>query len=103
MIYLEAAVLAENMLGARPADNGSTLWSVSFLQGSPIRGVDLQPPCTEVGRELGMLSTPVIDPTTNTIYLMPFIIENGAQSYRHATHTVGHLASRLFNSMTSNA
>ena len=95
--------MAENILGACLADNGSTLWSVSFLQGPPIRAIDLQPPCTDVGRELGILSTPVIDPTTNTIYLMPFILENGAQSYRHATHTVGPLASRHFYSMTFNA
>ena len=95
-------MVAENMLGARPADNGSTLWSVSFLQGPPIRGVDLQPPCPDVGRELGILSTPVIDPTTNTIYLMPFIVENGAQSYRYATHTVEHHASWQMYSMRSN-
>lgn len=64
------------------ADNGTTLWSINFLQGPSIKSSDLVPPCNEEGPELGILSTPVIDPTTNTIYLMPFIVENGQQSYR---------------------
>ena len=62
------------------ADNGTTLWSINF--GPSVQSADLVPPCPELGQEIGILSTPVIDPTTNTIYLMPFIVENGAQSYR---------------------
>ena len=62
------------------ADNGTTLWSINF--GPSVQTADLVPPCLELGQEIGILSTPVIDPTTNTIYLMPFIVENGAQSYR---------------------
>jgi hypothetical protein len=62
------------------ADNGTTLWSINF--GPSVPTADLVPPCPGLGQEIGILGTPVIDPTTNTIYLMPFIVESGAQSYR---------------------
>lgn len=66
--------------GYCPADNGTTLWSTNI--GSSIKMSEMQPACRDLGPEVGILSTPVVDPTTNTIFLMPLILENGQPSYR---------------------
>ncbi len=62
------------------ADNGTTLWSTNF--GPSISTSGMQPACPDLGPEVGILGTPVVDPTTNTIFLMPYILENGQPSYR---------------------
>ena len=44
--------------------------------------VECSPPARIWAQRWGILGTPVVDPTTNTIFLMPYILENGQPSYR---------------------
>ena len=72
-------------LYAFDADNLSAapLWHVSFLQNGarPVYPSDIAGDMI-IGPELGTTSTPVIDPITNTIYVMSYSNENGAFFYR---------------------
>src|SRR5713101_3301671 len=88
--YDVVSVATENdSLYAIDADNGSVLWQVNFAD--PSNGVttvptaDL-PTCTDVGPQIGITSTPVIDPTTGTIYVVASTKENG--SYVQKLHAI---------------
>ena len=70
--------------------NGSPLWKTSFLD--PANGIttvtsnDVSaknplPGCVDVNPQYGITSTPVIDPNTNTIYVVANTSENGTQEY----------------------
>jgi Bacterial Ig-like domain (group 1) len=68
------------------ADNGTQLWYASMtMGGTPATGKTL--PCGTVGgfTQEGIIGTPVIDPTTNTMYLVAKSVINGTVThYLHA-------------------
>lgn len=60
-----------NTLYAFDADDpvaSKPLWSVNF--GPPIPQSAVQCCCTDISTQIGILSTPVIDPATNTLYVV---------------------------------
>jgi hypothetical protein len=68
------------------ADTGTQLWYASMLDGgTTASGADL--PCGYGGfKQEGILGTPVIDPTSNTMYLVAKTVRNGA--VRHDIHAL---------------
>ena len=58
----------ENSLYAFDADNGATLWKKNY--GTPIPPGDVQCCCQDISGNIGIVSTPVIDTATNTLYLL---------------------------------
>jgi hypothetical protein len=63
--------------------NSAPLWMTSILNYSPVGATSVPISVAKCGSttqwtELGIISTPVIDPTTNTIYLVAETYENGA-------------------------
>jgi hypothetical protein len=50
------------------------LWQVNLGTAVPLRGVNLGPQC-------GILSTPVIDQTSGTMYVVPMISQSGARAH----------------------
>ena len=86
-------VVTENdMAYAFDADHYSQrpLWQTSFIQ--PERGVTTVPAddaqCPLLGPEIGITSTPVIDETTGTIYLVVRTMEKDAASHRSYSQVV---------------
>jgi len=76
------------------ADNGAVLWQVSFI--NPAAGIttasstDLA--CNDLVPEVGITSTPVIDPISGTIYVVAKTKENGTFVQRlHALDVVTHV------------
>jgi uncharacterized protein (TIGR03437 family) len=71
------------------ADSPQLLWHTSFLD--PANGVttvsDTDVNClTQITPEIGITSTPVIDPSTNTIYVVAMTKENG--NFFHRLHAL---------------
>jgi fibronectin type 3 domain-containing protein len=58
----------ENTLYACDADTGAVLWQKNF--GTPVPASDVQCCYVDITGDVGILSTPVIDTTTNTLYLL---------------------------------
>jgi outer membrane protein assembly factor BamB len=80
-------------LYAIDADNGAVLWQQSFI--NPSAGITTvssdDVACTNIAPEIGITSTPVIDPATGTIYLVAKTKENGLFVQRlHALDIVSH-------------
>jgi hypothetical protein len=55
-------------LYALDADNGTQLWKASF--GTPVTASNVQCCCPDISLSIGILGTPVIDPSTGTIYFV---------------------------------
>jgi hypothetical protein len=78
-------------LYAFDADSGAQLWSVNFATSLGTTAVAFAN-FTFAGNanivgNLGILSTPVIDPSTNILYLVACTLENGTMAYRlHAVN-----------------
>jgi hypothetical protein len=80
-------------LYAIDADDGTLYWQLSFI--NPSSGVTTVPSgdvaCGSLVPEIGITSTPVIDPGTGTIYLVTVTKENGSYFQRlHAIDLVNH-------------
>jgi outer membrane protein assembly factor BamB len=77
---------AHDSVYAFDADNAvsAPLWQRSFI--NPPAGVTSVPSsdylCNEIQPELGIISTPVIDPASGTLYVVAFTKENGTYLYR---------------------
>ncbi len=69
---------------AMDADNGAVLWHQSFID--PAAGITTVSSaavgCTDLVREIGITSTPVIDPGSGTIYVLAKTTENGTPTQR---------------------
>ena len=68
------------------ADSGTQLWKTSFLSAgvTTVNG-------TAIGSnyaQIGILSTPVIDPSTGTLYVLAMTNENGGSSYVYRLHAL---------------
>lgn len=69
------------------ADNGAQLWYASMLNGGTTASGQYLPCGTSVGfYQEGIPGTPVIDPTTNTMYLVAKTLLNA--SVRHHLHAI---------------
>lgn len=78
---------AHNTVYAYDADNaGTPLWSVNLGPSIPSSAFGLG--YTDVTPEIGILGTPVIDPSSGTLYVVAGTLENGTFFYRlHALDT----------------
>ncbi len=73
--------------------NATPLWQVSFI--NPSAGVTTVPyqnalNCTQITPEIGITGTPVIDPASNTMYLVAMTMETsgGSTNYVHRLHSL---------------
>ncbi len=69
---------AHDSVYAFDADNGAELWMVSL--GTPVPSSVINTPNIQV--EVGIISTPVIDPGSSTIYAVALTYENNVQIFR---------------------
>jgi hypothetical protein len=71
------AATEHDTIFAFDADNGAELFRKSL--GSAVPEKEL--PCKDMGPEIGITGTPVIDPSTKTMYVAAKSFENGASSF----------------------
>jgi hypothetical protein len=78
------ATMSDTLYAFDADAGGSPLWSVNLARGAapvPAATFSLAGNRNIVGN-IGILSTPVIDPSTNVIYLVTCTLENGTMAYR---------------------
>jgi hypothetical protein len=69
-----------NSVYAIDATSGQVLLSTNF--GSPVPYYLLPGGCNNNGPNIGINSTPVIDPSSGTMYVITYTLENGNQTFR---------------------
>ena len=83
---------AHDSVYAFDADTGAQLWQKSL--GTPVPSSVINTPNIQV--EVGIISTPVIDPSTNTLYVVAKTYENSVQIFRlHALDILNQGAEKL--------
>src|SRR5258707_5478838 len=83
---------AHDSVYAFDADTGAQLWKTSL--GTPVPSSVINTPAIQV--EVGIISTPVIDPSTPTLYVVALTYENSVQIYRlHALDILNQGAEKL--------
>lgn len=73
-------VTENNSVYALDATNGNVLVQTNL--GNPVHYTNLPSQCTNNGPNVGISSTPVIDPSSGTLYLIAYTWENNAPVYR---------------------
>jgi hypothetical protein len=76
VVYVETA---GDTVYAIDAESGLVLLSPNF--GPPVPRTALPHKCNENGPNVGILSTPVIDPATNSMYVMVYTYQSNVQAY----------------------
>jgi uncharacterized protein (TIGR03437 family) len=70
--------------------NATPLWNVSFI--NPVIGVRTAPSesleCTVIAPEIGITGTPVIDPSTGTLYVVAMTLEDFGHTYVQRLHAL---------------
>lgn len=70
-------------LYAFDADSGTQYWQKSLISPPAVKtATNAQIGCGNISKEYGITSTPVIDPSTNTIYVVAQTVESGVFMYR---------------------
>ena len=75
------------------ADSGAVLLKRNF--GTPIQINQLPGACDNNANVVGITATPVIDPATNTLYVITYTFENSAAIYRMHALDLGSLADKV--------
>ena len=81
---------AHNSVYAYDADTAAPpLWAVNLGPSVPSSAYDAaEGPYTDISPEIGIIGTPVIDPSTGVLYVVAATVENGTYYYRlHALDT----------------
>jgi uncharacterized protein (TIGR03437 family) len=68
------------------ADSAQTLWHASFLINGATTVPSSDVSCGQITPQIGITSTPVIDPSTNTLYVVAMTKESG--NYVHRLHAL---------------
>jgi len=69
----------------------SPLWQSNFLTPNtltPVPSIDVDPACKDITPQIGITSTPVIDPSTNTIYVVAKTKDTTNTTYHFQIHAL---------------
>ncbi|BDA51134.1 hypothetical protein COCOBI_18-0090 [Coccomyxa sp. Obi] len=89
IMNLVFAATAHSSVYAFNSETGDLIWRRPLLGDGPIHPTDFDPPCYDISPEWGITSTPYINRTSQTLYVVPWTKESGKFVYRlHALDLV---------------